>query len=58
MSKSGIIPRKNLVDLTDMPEEVKKSITFLSVEHMDQVVELALQENPMKEVPAFERENH
>jgi len=53
-----IIPRKNLVDLTDMPEEVKKSITFLSVEHMDQVVELALQENPMKEVPAFERENH
>ncbi|RLD96593.1 MAG: endopeptidase La, partial [Aquificota bacterium] len=53
-----IIPRKNLVDLTDMPEEVKKSITFLPVEHMDQVVELALQENPMKEVPAFERENH
>ena len=47
--KRVIIPDKNLSDLADMPKEVKRAITFLPVEHMDQVLELALKENPMKD---------
>ncbi len=43
-----IIPQKNLGDLTDMPKEVKKSVIFIPVAHMDQVIELALGENPVK----------
>ena len=47
--KRVIIPDKNLSDLADMPKEVKRAITFLPVEHMDQVLALALKENPMKD---------
>jgi len=43
-----IIPQKNLGDLTDTPKEVKKSVIFIPVAHMDQVIEQALEENPIK----------
>ena len=43
-----IIPQKHLADLTDMPKEVKRSVTFIPVTHMDQVIVQALEENPMR----------
>lgn len=37
-----LIPKDNERDLRDVPESVKKAISFVPVEHMDQVLELAL----------------
>jgi ATP-dependent Lon protease len=38
--KTIIIPQENQKDLEEIPEHVKKGITFHAVEHMDQVVAL------------------
>ena len=38
--KEIIIPRQNEKDLSEIPEHIKKGITFQQVETMDQVVEL------------------
>ena len=37
-----IIPDENEKDLVDIPEELRKKITFLPVKHMDEVVQIAL----------------
>ncbi len=37
-----IIPKENERDLVDVPESVKKDITFIPVEHVDEVLKLAL----------------
>jgi ATP-dependent Lon protease len=37
-----IIPAENERDLVDIPDSVKKDITFIPVKHMDQVLEIAL----------------
>jgi ATP-dependent Lon protease len=37
-----IIPAENERDLVDIPDSVKKDITFMPVKHMDQVLEIAL----------------
>jgi ATP-dependent Lon protease len=41
-----IIPRLNEKDLVEVPAEVKKDLTFLPVEHMDEVLGYALEELP------------
>jgi ATP-dependent Lon protease len=38
-----ILPRKNLLDLRDIPKDLKRRITFVPVEHMDEVLEAALE---------------
>ena len=38
-----ILPKRNEVDLDDIPEEVKKVMTFVPVETVDEVLEAALQ---------------
>ena len=38
-----IIPRKNIRDLDEVPENVKKKIKFIPVDHMDAVLDLALE---------------
>ncbi|MBC7186713.1 MAG: endopeptidase La [Calditrichaeota bacterium] len=40
-----ILPRKNEKDLAEIPEELRKEITFYFVDNMDQVLELALRKN-------------
>ncbi|MDZ7270735.1 MAG: endopeptidase La [candidate division KSB1 bacterium] len=40
-----ILPRKNEKDLAEIPEELRKEITFYFVDTMDQVLELALRKN-------------
>ncbi|MBM7541804.1 endopeptidase La [Amphibacillus cookii] len=37
-----IIPKENEKDLDDIPESVKQSLTFIAVDHLDQVLEHAL----------------
>jgi ATP-dependent Lon protease len=37
-----ILPRKNMQDLHDIPKDLKRRIEFIPVEHMDDVLEVAL----------------
>jgi ATP-dependent Lon protease len=40
--KQVIIPKKNQKDLAELPPKVKKNLEFIPVEHMDEVLEIAL----------------
>jgi ATP-dependent Lon protease len=40
--KTFILPSRNQKDLTDVPTDVKRQLTFAQVEHMDEVLPLAL----------------
>jgi ATP-dependent Lon protease len=37
-----LIPDENQKDLVEIPEELRKKITFFPVKHMDEVIELTL----------------
>ncbi len=37
-----ILPKRNEMDLDDLPEDVRRELTFVPVEHIDQVLEKAL----------------
>jgi ATP-dependent Lon protease len=41
-----ILPRKNLNDLHELPPELKRRIRFIPVDHMDEVLEAALEQPP------------
>ena len=41
-----IIPFENQKDLVEIPEELRKKITFFPVKHMDEVIELTLGKMP------------
>jgi ATP-dependent Lon protease len=38
-----VLPRKNLQDLRDLPKDLARRITFVPVEHMDEVLEAVLE---------------
>jgi ATP-dependent Lon protease len=38
-----VLPRKNLQDLRDIPKDLSRRITFVPVEHMDEVLEAVLE---------------
>ena len=40
--KTVILPRANEVDLDDVPQEIRDELSFVPVEHLDQVLERAL----------------
>ncbi len=42
--KTVIIPSQNMQDLEEIPADVRKAITFMPVDHMDQVTKIALEE--------------
>ena len=47
-----ILPRKNLNDLQDLPPEMKRRIQFIPVDHMDEVLEAALEQTlPRRSAP-------
>lgn len=52
--KTVIIPHKNKKDLVDIPQNVKRKIKFVVVEHMDEVLDVAL-EGPIKKKKAAKR---
>ena len=42
--KRVIVPERNRADLDEVPEEIKKSLDFVFVSRMDQVIEAALED--------------
>lgn len=42
--KTVILPVQNQKDITDIPEEFRKNLTFVFVEHLDEVLQMALEE--------------
>ena len=45
-AKVIIIPKANAKDLTEIPAQVRKGLTFVQVEHMDDVLRHALERVP------------
>jgi len=43
-----IIPEENKKDLVEIPEELRKKITFFPVKHMDEVIDLTLGKIPVR----------
>jgi len=39
-----LFPEKNIKDLSEIPQSVKKRITFVPVKHLDDVLEIAIEE--------------
>ena len=47
-----ILPRKNLNDLQDLPPDMRRRIQFIPVDHMDEVLEAALEQTlPRRSAP-------
>ena len=46
--KKILIPEQNLKDLVDVPSDVKDSLKIIPVRWIDQVIELALQDNQVR----------
>ncbi|GCE11996.1 endopeptidase La [Tengunoibacter tsumagoiensis] len=40
-----ILPKRNLQDLEDIPQEIRTSLRFIPVEHMDEVIAVALHQS-------------
>jgi ATP-dependent Lon protease len=45
--KTVILPRRNIKDLVDVPKRAREELKLVPVEHMDQVLEIALVEKPI-----------
>jgi len=52
--KTVIIPRANAKDLDEVPAPVRRSLEFIAVEHMDEVLEHALERIPTRPVERAE----
>jgi ATP-dependent Lon protease len=39
---SVILPKKNKIDLVDLPEEVRNAINFIPIEQIDEALKVAL----------------
>jgi ATP-dependent Lon protease len=50
-----VLPRKNLQDLRDVPPELKRRVSFVPVDHMDEVLEAALEWPAVRSAPARRR---
>jgi ATP-dependent Lon protease len=48
--RTVLLPRANEKDLSEVPEEVRADLAFVSVETMDQVLEHALDRSPQEPV--------
>ena len=53
--KTVILPRENEGDLDDLPKEVRKSLDFVLVDTIDEVIEAALQRADVREFPSVAR---
>lgn len=54
--RTVIIPQHNQKDLIDIPKEVSDKVEFIPVEHMEQVIELALAPEGKKRIPTETKE--
>jgi ATP-dependent Lon protease len=53
-SRCVIIPRDNENDLLDVPEEVRRDLEVVLVDHVDEVLKAALHAEPAPEEPRLE----
>jgi ATP-dependent Lon protease len=44
--KRIVVPERNRADLDEVPDEVKRSLDFVFVSQMEQVIDAALEEKP------------
>ena len=42
--KTVLLPKRNLQDLDELPDNVRKQMEFIPVEHLDDVLKIALEE--------------
>jgi ATP-dependent Lon protease len=49
--KEVIIPKENEKDLADVPEEILKDIKIMPVQHLDEVIRIALHHEPTPLTP-------
>ena len=49
--KIVLIPEKNLKDLVDVPKKIREDLKIIPIQHMDQVLEIALAAQPVIEPP-------
>jgi len=49
--KVVMLPQKNMKDLVDVPKRVRTDLKIIPVEHMDQVLEVALYPEPVVAPP-------
>ena len=53
--KTVILPKKNLKDLVDVPKRARSEMNIIPVEHIDQVLGVALAPAPVDDRPARPR---
>jgi ATP-dependent Lon protease len=53
--KTVILPKKNLKDLVDVPKRARSEMKIVPVEHIDQVLEVALMPAPVEDRPSRSR---
>jgi ATP-dependent Lon protease len=49
--KVVLLPEKNMKDLVDVPKKVREDLKIVPIQHMDQVLEIALAAEPILEPP-------
>jgi len=49
--KVVMLPEKNLKDLVNVPKKVREDLKIIPIQHMDQVLEIALAADPVLEPP-------
>jgi ATP-dependent Lon protease len=49
--KVVLVPEKNMKDLVDVPKKVREDLKIIPLQHMDQVLELAIAPEPVLEPP-------
>lgn len=49
--KVVVIPEKNVKDLVDVPKKVQNDLKVIPVNHMDQVLEIAIATKPIAKPP-------
>ncbi len=55
--KVVLVPEKNMKDLVDVPKKVREDLKIIPLQHMDQVLEIALAAEPTLEAPKPRRRN-
>ncbi|MBU0991197.1 MAG: endopeptidase La [Proteobacteria bacterium] len=53
--KTVIMPEKNLKDLDEIPENIKRSLKFVPVSHMNEVLSIAFTEDVFKKAKSLEK---
>jgi ATP-dependent Lon protease len=53
-----VVPRKNLQDLEGIPKDLKRKLTFVPVDHLDEVFEAVLERVPSPRNPARSSGHH